>query len=198
LPRTDLPRRTRLVWIGGEQPGGDGPAARDDAVETQLDRKRPPYDVLRAAAAGRVRAWHLGGGSGAVPGRPLTELDSAVAVDQARWRQERRWLNQHCSELARLAAQAMSCVQPPELNLIAGRGQIALRNDRPGDLAEVPRGIGNTTPWCFRTAESTGEIMMDTSLRLAGRRRARSYVGRITLPISLARAIPFQKMIKTL
>ncbi len=35
-------------------------------------------------------------------GRPLTELDSAVAIDQARWRQERRWLNQHRSELARL------------------------------------------------------------------------------------------------
>ncbi|MCA1837074.1 MAG: hypothetical protein LC721_12415, partial [Actinobacteria bacterium] len=33
-------------------------------------------------------------------GRPPTELDSAVAVDQARWRQERRWLNQHRSELA--------------------------------------------------------------------------------------------------
>src|SRR6185312_9183684 len=31
-------------------------------------------------------------------GRPLTELDSAVAVNQARWRQERRWLNQHRSE----------------------------------------------------------------------------------------------------
>jgi transcriptional regulator with XRE-family HTH domain len=40
---------------------------------------------------------------GLSPGRPRTELDAAVAIDQARWRQERRWLNQHRSELARLA-----------------------------------------------------------------------------------------------
>jgi transcriptional regulator with XRE-family HTH domain len=30
---------------------------------------------------------------GLSPGRSRVELDSAVAVDQARWRQERRWLN---------------------------------------------------------------------------------------------------------
>jgi transcriptional regulator with XRE-family HTH domain len=42
---------------------------------------------------------------GLSPGRPLTELDSAAAIDQARWRQERRWLNQHRSELARLVVQ---------------------------------------------------------------------------------------------
>jgi transcriptional regulator with XRE-family HTH domain len=32
-------------------------------------------------------------GLGLSPGRSLTELDAAVAVDQSRWCQERRWLN---------------------------------------------------------------------------------------------------------
>jgi transcriptional regulator with XRE-family HTH domain len=45
---------------------------------------------------------------GLSPGRPLTELDSTVAIDQARWRQERRWLNQHRFELARLAGRQTS------------------------------------------------------------------------------------------
>ncbi len=72
---------------------------------------------------------------GLSPGRPLTELDSAVAVDQARWRQERRWLNQHRSELARLAVQLYPAEhQVPDTPLIAGPGWIP---DEPIELRSL-------------------------------------------------------------
>ncbi|HET9257307.1 MAG TPA: helix-turn-helix transcriptional regulator [Pseudonocardiaceae bacterium] len=72
---------------------------------------------------------------GLSPGRSRAELDGAVAVDQARWRQQRRWLNQHRSELARLAAK----VYPPEHRvpgtpLIAGPGWIP---DEPAELRSL-------------------------------------------------------------
>jgi transcriptional regulator with XRE-family HTH domain len=68
-------------------------------------------------------------------GRPPTELDSAVAVDQARWRQERRWLNQHRSELARLAVQLYPAEhRVPDTPLIAGPGWIP---DEPADLRSL-------------------------------------------------------------
>ncbi|MGH3854405.1 MAG: helix-turn-helix domain-containing protein [Pseudonocardiaceae bacterium] len=72
---------------------------------------------------------------GLSPGRSRAELDGAVAVDQARWRQERRWLNQHRSELARLAVQ----LYPAEHRLldtplIAGAGWIA---DGPTELRSL-------------------------------------------------------------
>jgi transcriptional regulator with XRE-family HTH domain len=67
--------------------------------------------------------------------RPLTELDSAVAVDQARWRQERRWLNQHRGELARLAAKLYPAEhQVPDTPLIAGPGWIP---DEPAELRSL-------------------------------------------------------------
>jgi transcriptional regulator with XRE-family HTH domain len=68
-------------------------------------------------------------------GRPLTELDSAVAIDQARWRQERRWLNQHRSELARLAVQLYPDEhRVPDTPLIAGPGWIP---DEPIELRSL-------------------------------------------------------------
>jgi transcriptional regulator with XRE-family HTH domain len=72
---------------------------------------------------------------GLSPGRPLTELDSAVAIDQARWRQERRWLNQHRSELARLAVQLYPAERRvPDTPLIAGSGWIP---DEPIELRSL-------------------------------------------------------------
>jgi transcriptional regulator with XRE-family HTH domain len=72
---------------------------------------------------------------GLSPGRPLTELDSAVAIDQARWRQECRWLNQHRSELARLAVQLYPAEhQVPDTPLIAGPGWIP---DEPIELRSL-------------------------------------------------------------
>ncbi|MGH3766391.1 MAG: helix-turn-helix domain-containing protein [Pseudonocardiaceae bacterium] len=68
-------------------------------------------------------------------GRSRTELDAAVAVDQARWRQERRWLNQHRSELARLAVQLYPAEhRVPDTTLIAGSGWIA---DEPAELRSL-------------------------------------------------------------
>jgi transcriptional regulator with XRE-family HTH domain len=72
---------------------------------------------------------------GLSPGRPLTELDSAVAIDQARWRQERRWLNQHRSELARLAVQLYPDEhRVPDTPLIADPGWIP---DEPIELRSL-------------------------------------------------------------
>ncbi|HKR48218.1 MAG TPA: helix-turn-helix transcriptional regulator [Pseudonocardiaceae bacterium] len=72
---------------------------------------------------------------GLSPGRPRTELDAAVAIDQARWRQERRWLNQHRSELARLAVGLYPAEhQVPGTPLIAGPGWIP---DEPADLRSL-------------------------------------------------------------
>jgi hypothetical protein len=72
---------------------------------------------------------------GLSPGRTRAELDGAVAVDQARWRQERRWLNQHRSELARLAAELYPAEhQVPDTPLIAGPGWIP---DAPVELRSL-------------------------------------------------------------
>ncbi len=72
---------------------------------------------------------------GISPARPPTELDAAVAVDQARWCQERRWLNQHRSELARLAVQLYPAEhQVPDTPLIAGPGWIP---DQPTELRSL-------------------------------------------------------------
>ncbi len=72
---------------------------------------------------------------GLSPGRPLAELDAAVAVDQARWRQERRWLNQHRSELARLVVQLYpEELRVPDTPLIAGPGWIP---DEPAELRSL-------------------------------------------------------------
>jgi transcriptional regulator with XRE-family HTH domain len=66
---------------------------------------------------------------GLSPGRPRAELDGAVVVNQARWRQERRWLNQHRSELARLAAELY-----PAEHQVAGTPLIAA----PGWIPDAP------------------------------------------------------------
>ncbi len=72
---------------------------------------------------------------GLSPGRPRTELDAAVAVDQARWRQERRWLNQHRSELAQLAVKLYPAQhRVPGTPLIAGAGWIP---DEPAELRSL-------------------------------------------------------------
>jgi transcriptional regulator with XRE-family HTH domain len=72
---------------------------------------------------------------GLSPGRPRADLDGAVAVDQARWRQERRWLNQHRSELARLAVQLYSAEhRVPDTPLIAAAGWIP---DEPTELRSL-------------------------------------------------------------
>lgn len=83
---------------------------------------------------------------GLSPGRPRTELDTAVAVDQARWRQERRWLNQHRSELAHLAVELYPAEhRVRDTTLIAGPGWIpdgpvGLRSLRL-TLDEQPHGV---------------------------------------------------------
>jgi transcriptional regulator with XRE-family HTH domain len=72
---------------------------------------------------------------GLSPGRPRAELDAAVVIDQARWRQERRWLNQHRSELARLAVGLYpSGHRVPDTPLIAGPGWIL---DEPAELRSL-------------------------------------------------------------
>jgi len=72
---------------------------------------------------------------GLAPGRPRVELDTAVAIDQARWRHERRWLNQHRSELARLAVELYPAEhRVPDTSLIAGPGWIS---DGPAELRSL-------------------------------------------------------------
>jgi transcriptional regulator with XRE-family HTH domain len=72
---------------------------------------------------------------GLSPGRSRAELDAAVAIDQARWRQERRWLNQHRSELARLAVELYPAeLRVPDTTLIAGPGWIP---DEPAELRSL-------------------------------------------------------------
>ena len=72
---------------------------------------------------------------GLSPGRSASELDAAVAVDQARWRQERRWLNQHRCELARLAVQLYPAeYRVQDTPLIAGPGWIP---DEPAELRSL-------------------------------------------------------------
>jgi transcriptional regulator with XRE-family HTH domain len=72
---------------------------------------------------------------GLSPGRPRAELDAAVALDQARWRQERRWLNRHRSELARLAVELYPAERRvPDTTLIAGPGWIP---DEPAELRSL-------------------------------------------------------------
>ena len=96
----------------------------------------------RAVSALSISAEDLG----LSPGRPHAELDAAVAVDQARWRQERRWLNQHRSELARLAVGLYPAEHRlPDTPLIASPGWISeqpveLRSLRL-TLDEQPHGV---------------------------------------------------------
>ncbi len=72
---------------------------------------------------------------GLSPGRPRAELDAAVDIDQARWRQERRWLNQHRSELARLAVELYPAEhRVPDTPLIVGPGWIP---DEPAELRSL-------------------------------------------------------------
>ena len=72
---------------------------------------------------------------GLSPARPRAELDAAVAIDQARWRQARRWLNQHRSELAQLAVGLYPAEhRVPGTPLIAGRGWIP---DEPTELRSL-------------------------------------------------------------
>ena len=95
-------------------------------------RQTMSYELRqRAVSALGISAGDLG----LSPGRPLTELDAAVAVDQARWRQERRWLNQHRSALARLAVQLYPAEhRVPDTPLIAGPGWIS---DEPAELRSL-------------------------------------------------------------
>ena len=77
---------------------------------------------------------------GLSPGRPRVELDTAVAIDQARWRHERRWLNQHRSELARLAVELYPAEhRVPDTSLIAGPGWIS---DGPAELRSLRLTLG--------------------------------------------------------
>lgn len=62
-------------------------------------------------------------------------MTAAVAVNQARWRQERQWLNQHRCELARLAVQLYPAEQrAPDTPLIAGPDWIP---DEPVELRSL-------------------------------------------------------------
>ena len=101
---------------------------------SQIENGRQPMSYeqrQRAVTVLGISAEDLG----LSPGRPRAELDSAVAVDQARWRQQRRWLNQHRSELARLAAQLYPAEhQVPGTPLIAGAGWIP---EEPAELRSL-------------------------------------------------------------
>jgi transcriptional regulator with XRE-family HTH domain len=95
-------------------------------------RQTMPYEVRqRAVSALGISAEDLG----LSPGRPRAELDPNVAVDQARWRQERRWLNQHRSELARLAVELYPAEhRVPDTAQLAGPGWIL---DEPAELRSL-------------------------------------------------------------
>jgi transcriptional regulator with XRE-family HTH domain len=101
---------------------------------SQIENGRQPMSYeqrQRAVTVLGISAEDLG----LSPGRPRAELDSAVAVDQARWRQERRWLNQHRSDLARLAAQLYPAEHHvPGTPLIAGAGWIL---EEPAELRSL-------------------------------------------------------------
>ncbi|MGH3772717.1 MAG: helix-turn-helix domain-containing protein [Pseudonocardiaceae bacterium] len=132
-------------------------SARDSQVETarllgmtqqnlsQIENGRQTMSYgqrQRAVSVLGISAEDLG----LSPGRPRAELDTAVAVDQARWRQERRWLNQHRSELARLAVELYPAEhRVPDTPLIAAPGWIpgepvGLRSLRL-TLDEQPHGV---------------------------------------------------------
>jgi len=95
-------------------------------------RQTMSYDQRqRAVSVFGIAAEDLG----LSPGRPHAELDATVAIDQARWRQERRWLNQHRPELARLAAELYPAEhRVPDTPLIAGPGWIP---DEPAGLQSL-------------------------------------------------------------
>jgi transcriptional regulator with XRE-family HTH domain len=101
---------------------------------SQIENGRQPlsYELRqRAVSVLGISAEDLG----LSPGRPRAELDAAVAIDQARWRQERRWLNQHRSELARLAVGLYPAERRvPDTTLIAGPGWIP---DEPAELRSL-------------------------------------------------------------
>jgi transcriptional regulator with XRE-family HTH domain len=100
--------------------------------QIESGRQMMSYEVRqRAVSVLGISAEDLG----LSPGRPRAELDAAVATDQARWRQERRWLNQHRSELARLAVGLYPAEhRVPETSLIAGPGWIP---DEPVELRSL-------------------------------------------------------------
>ncbi|MGH3773484.1 MAG: helix-turn-helix domain-containing protein, partial [Pseudonocardiaceae bacterium] len=111
-------------------------SARDSQVETawllgmtqqnlsQIENGRQAMSYeqrQRAVSVLGISAEDLG----LAPGRSCAELDTVVAVDQARWRQERRWLNRHRSELARLAVKLYPAEhRVPDTTLIAAHGWI--------------------------------------------------------------------------
>lgn len=87
-------------------------------------RQSMSYELrLRAVSELGISAEDLG--VAAPRPRAGDEQDRAVAADQARWRMERRWLNQHRHDLARLAAQYYPVEhRVPDTPLIAGDGWI--------------------------------------------------------------------------
>jgi transcriptional regulator with XRE-family HTH domain len=91
---------------------------------SQIENGRQPMSYeqrQRAVTVLGISAEDLG----LSPGRLRAETDAAVAIDQARWRQERRWLNQHRSELAQLAVDLYPAEhRVPDTSLIAGPGWI--------------------------------------------------------------------------
>ncbi|HEX6403689.1 MAG TPA: helix-turn-helix transcriptional regulator [Pseudonocardiaceae bacterium] len=101
---------------------------------SQIENGRQPMSYQqrqRAVIVLGISAEDLG----LSPGRPRAELDAAVAIDQARWRQQRRWLNQHRSELAQLAVGLYPAEhRVPGTPLIAGRGWIP---DEPAELRSL-------------------------------------------------------------
>jgi len=101
---------------------------------SQIENGRQPMSYeqrQRAVTVLGISAEDLG----LSPSRPRAETDAAVAVDQARWRQDRRWLNQHRSELARLAADLYPTEhRVPDTPLIAGAGWIP---DEPAELRSL-------------------------------------------------------------
>jgi transcriptional regulator with XRE-family HTH domain len=95
---------------------------------SQIENGRHPmsYELRqRAVAELGISAEDLG----LAPSRPraaFDETDAAVATDQARWRMERRWLNQHRCELARLATELYPAEhRVPDTPLITGPGWMA-------------------------------------------------------------------------
>ncbi|MGH3812514.1 MAG: helix-turn-helix domain-containing protein [Pseudonocardiaceae bacterium] len=117
----------------------------------------------RAVSALGISAEDLG----LSPGRPGTELDAAVSIDQARWRQERRWLNQHRSELARLAVELYPVEhRVPATTLIAGPGWIP---DEPTELRSLRLTL-DEQPHAVAIDGSEAETLPTRPLCAAGQR----------------------------
>ncbi|HEY9473667.1 MAG TPA: helix-turn-helix transcriptional regulator, partial [Mycobacteriales bacterium] len=105
---------------------------------------------------------------GVALGRPRSGApDAAVATDQARWRMERRWLNQHRSELARLATGAYPVeARVPDTPLIAGQGWIP---DEPVGLRSLRLTL-DERPHPVAVDGSEPETAATRPLRLPGQR----------------------------